>query len=75
MDHLTKYNILSPTQYAFRPHSSTTLVLQTIINNIHNQKHRKFLDIYVDLSKAYDTVSHTKLIKNSKMISISHQVR
>ena len=64
MDHLTSNNIISPTQYAFRPNSSTTLALQTIINQLHKQiKNRKpTLAIYVDLSKAYDTISHAKLI-------------
>ena len=64
MTHLTKHNIISPTQYAFRPNSSTTLALQTIINNIHRQKRKRqpTLAIYVDLSKAYDTISHDKLL-------------
>jgi hypothetical protein len=64
MDHLTKHNIISPTQYAFRPNSSTTLALETIIDNIHKCRHKRHptLAIYVDLSKAYDTVSHAKLL-------------
>jgi hypothetical protein len=63
MTHLIKHNIISPTQYAFRPHSSTTTALQTIINNIHSHKTKRkpTLAIYVDLSKAYDTISHRKL--------------
>ena len=67
MEHLTKH-IISPTQYAFRPNSSTTTALQTILNRIHTdikQKHPT-LAIYVDLSKAYDTISHTKLIHKLK---------
>ena len=53
MDHLTKHNLISPTQYAFRPNSSTTTALQTIINNIHQHKskHKPTLAIYIDLSK------------------------
>ena len=35
MNHLTKHNIISPTQYAFRPNSSTTIALQTILKRIH----------------------------------------
>ena len=64
MTHLTKHNIISPTQYAFRPNSNTTLALQTIINRIHKHKADKqpLLAIYIDLSKAYDTISHEKLI-------------
>ena len=64
MEHTLKHDILSKTQYAFRPNSSTTLALQTIINKLQNCKTRKQATtaIYIDLSKAYDTVSHQKLI-------------
>ena len=64
MAHLIKHNIISPTQYAFRPNSSTTLALQTIIDNLHKNKLKGMptLAIYIDLSKAYDTVSHAKLL-------------
>ena len=64
MKHLLDNNILSPTQYAFRPSSSTTLALQSVLNNIHANIKDKCptLAIYVDLSKAYDTISHANLI-------------
>jgi len=64
MTHLTKYNIISPTQYTFRPNSNTTLALQTVLNKLHKHKSNKHptLAIYVDLSKAYDTISHSKLL-------------
>jgi hypothetical protein len=64
MKHLLDNNILSTTQYAFRPKSSTTLALQTIINNIqkHTTNKQPTLAIYVDLSKAYDTILHSKLL-------------
>ena len=64
MTHLTNNNIISPTQYAFRPNSSTTLALQSIINRLHHNSHQHSptLAIYVDLSKAYDTISYRKLI-------------
>jgi hypothetical protein len=64
MTHLTTNNIISPTQYAFRPNSSTTLALQTILNKIqkHKSQRHPLLAIYVDLSKAYDTISHAKLL-------------
>jgi hypothetical protein len=68
MTHLTKHDIISPTQYAFRPHSNCTLALQTIIDNIiaHKSKHNPTLAVYIDLSKAYDTISHNKLINKLK---------
>ena len=68
MAHLIKHDIISPTQYAFRPNSNCTLALQNIIDNIinHKDKHNPTLAIYIDLSKAYDTVSHKKLIDKLK---------
>ena len=68
MTHLTTHDIISPTQYAFRPNSSTTLALQTIINMIHKQKGKRkpTLAIYIDLSKAYDTISHNTLLHKLK---------
>ena len=63
MMHLTKHDIISPTQYAFRPNSNTTMALQAVLNNIlkHKRNKQPTLAIYIDLSKAYDTVSHNKL--------------
>jgi hypothetical protein len=68
MTHLTTHNIISPTQYAFRPNSNTTTALQTIFDNLFKYKNAKepALAIYIDLSKAYDTVSHTKLCTKLK---------
>ena len=68
IEHLLTHNIISPTQYAFRPNSSTTTALQTVINNIHKHihKHKPTLAIYIDLSKAYDTISHKKLLHKLK---------
>lgn len=68
MDYLLTHNLISPTQYAFRPNSSTTLALQAVLNDIHEKKkkHQPILAIYVDLSKAYDTVSHPKLLHKLK---------
>jgi hypothetical protein len=64
MTHCIKHNIISPTQYAFRPNSSTSLALQTILDKLNNHisKKQPTLAIYLDLSKAYDTVSHQKLL-------------
>ena len=64
MTHLLHHKLISPTQYAFRPNSNPTLALQTIINYIHKQRNQNkpTLAIYVDLSKAYDTISHQKLL-------------
>ena len=58
MTHMLKHKILSATQSAYRPKSSTSMALQTVINRIHtNAKRLPVLAIYLDLSKAFDTVS------------------
>ena len=62
---MSTHNIISPTQYAFRPKSSTTLALQTVIDQLHQDIKAKqpTLAVYIDLSKAYDTISHEKLLR------------
>ena len=65
MEHLTTHNIISHTQYAFRPNSNCTMTLQAVINNIKASK-KACLAIFIDLSKAYDTVSHSKLLEKLK---------
>ena len=67
-NHLTRHDIISPTQYTSRPHSNCTLALQTIIDRAitHTEKHNPTLAIYIDLSRAYDTISHTKFINKLK---------
>ena len=64
MDHLINNSLISATQYAFRPNYSTTLALEIVLNRIHRnvQQRKPTLAVYVDLSKAYDTISHEKLL-------------
>jgi hypothetical protein len=68
MDHLLTNNLISPTQYAFRPGSNTTMALQSVLSDIHThrKKRKPTLAVYVDLSKAYDTISHKRLIHKLK---------
>jgi hypothetical protein len=68
MEHLLKTKQISPTQYAFRPGSDTTLALLKVLNDIHSStdnspKRKPTIGFYIDLSKAYDTISHDKLIE------------
>eukprot|EP00732_Lithocolla_globosa_P003922 Lithocolla_globosa_v1_NODE_3356_length_1691_cov_159.229829.p2 type:complete len:195 gc:universal NODE_3356_length_1691_cov_159.229829:751-167(-) len=68
MAHCSTHNIISPSQYAFRPNSNTSMALQTILDKLHKltAKHQPTLAIYLDLSKAYDTISHQKLLHKLK---------
>jgi hypothetical protein len=79
MTYLLDNKLISPTQYAFRPKTNTTQALQAVINNLHKQrgKHSKpTVALCIDLSKAYDTVSHVRTknyYKNSDKNFTSHR--
>ena len=53
MTHMLKHKILSATQYAYRPKSSTSMALQTVINRIHTNATKRLpvLAIYLDKLK------------------------
>ena len=57
-------NILYENQYGFRSHHSTSHAINysvdKILCNIENKNH--VLGIFIDLSKAFDTISHEKLL-------------
>ena len=68
--HKRLYNFLSsqslfyPSQYGFRPQHSTNHAVHEFIDNtiqsVENKKHT--LSVFLDLSKAFDTIDHTILI-------------
>ena len=64
LSHLESENLLTPSQYGFRPKRSTQLAATALFDNI-----RRDLDtgnlvgaIFIDLSKAFDTLSHSKFL-------------
>ena len=63
---LNKNNILTSSQFGFRTNSSTELAITTLydklLNNL-NEKRISFL-LFLDLKKAFDSVSHSILLRN-----------
>ena len=63
-DYVTKKNIIHPSQHGFRPGHSTVLPLINIQDKISQAIDRNefSIGIFLDLSKAFDTVDHVILI-------------
>lgn len=64
-DFYQSHNVLSPTQYGFQPKKSTTQLLSRFTDDINtclNDKKHVLL-VFIDYSKAFDTLRHDLLIK------------
>lgn len=73
---LDKYNILSPFQFGFRTGKSTQDATLTLANEIYTalDEGEKSLCVFIDLAKAFDTVSHKILFKRLDDIGIRGNV-
>lgn len=62
--HSLSHNIISPMQFGFRQNCSTENALSHFTNKIHEHlnENEKTLTIFLDLAKAFDSISHELLL-------------
>ena len=61
MSFIEKHSILSPTQYGFRPESSTEFTILDIVSSCYENIYDKLFTrlVMIDLKKAFDSVTHS----------------
>ena len=62
---IDKHNIISDSQYGFRPNRSTSTALLELVEEIvtANDRNKYTVGVFIDLRKAFDTIDHDLLLK------------
>ena len=76
-DYLEKSNLLSPRQFSFRRGGSTELAITLFFNKVHRAMDKGQLTgtLFIDLRKAFDTVSQASLLNKLNKYGIYDQER
>ena len=72
INYLEKYNILSPNQYAFQKKKSTITLLEAFSDEVNRKLNDGYYvcTLFLDLSKAFDTLDHNILLNKLYNIGI-----
>jgi retron-type reverse transcriptase len=72
LSYINKYNIFNPAQYGFRKKHSTYMAMLNLYDKVSAavDNNEYSIGIFIDLSKAFDTVNHDILLKKLELYGI-----